>query len=228
MTVAVRLWEVMGGIDRAILLLSVGLGLLYWLTADLRPYPGAVVVKGLCCVLLAVIAFRVLGPKGGLLLGLALLLSAAGDVLLAIDRPNFFTYGLVAFLVAHLLYIVLFAGNLAPLAEVGAGRWLAVAAVIAATVGVGGWLKPSLGAMTVPVLAYVAVITTMVVLAILAGFPTWLVIAGALLFLASDSILAVNKFKMPVPAADYLVWGTYYAAQALILLGVAGSRLRPA
>lgn len=228
MAVAIRLWEALGGLDRVVLLASLGLGVLYWLTTDLRLYPGAVVVKGLCCTLLAIVAFRVLGPKAGLLLGLALLFSAAGDVLLAIERPNFFTYGLVAFLIAHLLYIVLFGRNLAPLADLNAMRWLGAAVVIAFAVIMGHWLKPALGAMTAPVLAYIAVITTMGVLAMLAGFPTWLVVAGALLFMASDSILAVNKFRVALPAAGYLIWGTYYAAQTLILLGVAGSKLRPA
>lgn len=228
MAVAMRLWDSLGGLDRAVLLASLALGILYWLTTELRPYPGAVVVKGLCCTLLAIVAFRVLGPKAGLLLGLALLFSATGDVLLAIERPNFFTYGLVSFLVAHLLYVVLFGRNLTPLTDLTAVRWIGAGALIVFAVVMGGWLRPALGGMTVPVLAYIAVITTMGALAILAGFPTWLVIAGALLFMASDSILAVNKFKMAVPAAGYLIWSTYYAAQVLILLGVAGSKLRPA
>ncbi len=226
MNVALRMWETMGGLDRTILLVSVGLGLLYWLSTDFRPYPGAAVIKGLCCTLLAIVAFRVLGPKAGFLLGLALLFSAAGDVFLAIERPNFFTYGLVAFLIGHVLYIVLFARNVMPVADITVLRWTGAGCVIAFAVVMGVWLKPSLGGMTVPVLAYVAVITTMGVLSIVAGFPTWLVIVGALLFMASDSILAVNKFKTAVPASGYLIWATYYAAQALILLGVAGSKLR--
>jgi len=228
MNVAMRLWDTMGGTDRTVLLLSIGLSLLYWLTTDLRPYPGAVVIKGLCCTLLAIVAFRLLGPKAGLLLGLALLFSAAGDVLLAIERPHFFTYGLIAFLVAHVIYITLFARHLMSLPDIAIVRWIGALAVVAFAASMGTWLKPSLGGMTVPVFAYITVITTMGVLAILAGFPTWLVIAGALLFMTSDSILAVNKFKMAVPAAGYLIWATYYAGQTLILLGVVGSRLRPA
>jgi len=39
------------------------------------------------------------------------------------------------------------------------------------------------------------------------------------LFLISDSILAVNKFKTEVPLRDYLVWATYYAAQYAITTG---------
>jgi len=52
---------------------------------------------------------------------------------------------------------------------------------------------------------------------------------GAVSFIVSDSILAINKFMMPVPAADYLVMITYYLAIFLITFGYLKSVItRPA
>ena len=59
-------------------------------------------------------------------------------------------------------------------------------------------------------------ITAMVLAAILARFSNPWVAVGAILFLISDSLLAVNKFKTPVPFRDVLVWTTYYVGQFLI------------
>jgi uncharacterized membrane protein YhhN len=45
------------------------------------------------------------------------------------------------------------------------------------------------------------------------------------LFLISDSILAVSKFKSPMPAGGYLIWGTYYLAQYGIAIGFLREKL---
>ena len=54
----------------------------------------------------------------------------------------------------------------------------------------------------------------MVVSAITARIP--FVATGAVLFLISDSVLAVNRFRMAILFEPWIVWGTYYAAQVLI------------
>ena len=84
---------------------------------------------------------------------------------------------------------------------------------------VSAWIVPSVGPLAVPVLLYIAALTTMVSLAILAGFEQPWVAAGALLFLLSDALLAIDKFKTPVPLRDLLVWTTYYLGQCGIALG---------
>ena len=80
------------------------------------------------------------------------------------------------------------------------------------------WLAPSLGPLKIPVALYMCAITAMVITAIRSRFGRR-VASGAMLFLVSDSLLAVAKFQAPFTWHDYLVWATYYAAQYLIATG---------
>jgi len=91
--------------------------------------------------------------------------------------------------------------------------------VLLYTLRISPWLLPSLAQLIVPVAIYMCAITAMVLTCILARFSRPWIICGAILFLASGSLLAVNKFKTPIPYRDYLVWSTYYAAQFAIATG---------
>jgi alkylglycerol monooxygenase len=156
---------------------------------------------------------RPLAFDGWLLGGLAL--SLLGDVLLLV--PGRFIPGLVAFLLAHLCYIVLFSR--------GVG-WLPRPRMLAITLGVGALmyavLFPGLGpVLKVAVAAYVLVIGTMAAqalgrAAVLGDAASRAVAIGAVLFMASDSLLALNRFWHPLPLAPLWVLTTYYAAQVLI------------
>lgn len=85
------------------------------------------------------------------------------------------------------------------------------------------WLLPIPNGMSLPVVAYIAVITAMVLSAILAGKASMLIPAGALVFMISDLLIALSRFRMLTGGltAHVLVWSTYYAAQCLIVRGVA-------
>lgn len=198
-------------------LVYIGLAVLYMATLPRKPYAGSYLVKAAPILLLAwVAATRVDGPARVWLL-LALLFSAAGDVLLDLDTGDspFFVAGLGAFLVAHIWYVVAFStGGLV----VGATAWVVVPVVTAAALLL--WrLYPRLGRLRGPVVAYVTVIVAMTTTAALGRASSGLLLVGALLFMLSDSLIAVNKFLRPIPARDYLVMATYYAAQCLITLG---------
>ena len=80
-------------------------------------------------------------------------------------------------------------------------------------------MMPSLKEMALPVYVYLAVITTMCIFAAFRASANKLVLYGALFFIASDSMIAINKFLTPVPASDYLIMITYYLAQFLIVYG---------
>lgn len=148
---------------------------------------------------------------------IALACSLAGDV--ALMFPGYFISGLLAFLLAHLAYIALlkqgqawFASRRALLATLGLG------AIMYAVLWSGG-LPPALRA---PVAAYVLVITLMAAQAIgratvLHDKAAWGVALGAGFFMLSDTLLALNKFVVPLPLAPLWVLSTYYAAQLLIV-----------
>jgi uncharacterized membrane protein YhhN len=168
-----------------------------------------------------------------------LALGVAGDIALLGKSNRAFLVGLGVFLLGHVAYIVAFATQLDP------REWLADASVFAAipiviALAVVVHLWPRLGSMRVPVIAYAAVIATMVVGAIAlyrvnpghalerarvfvgdAAFdsqpgPYGILLAGACLFFASDLSVARDKF-VGASVANKL-WGlpAYYAGQLLI------------
>jgi uncharacterized membrane protein YhhN len=213
-------------LDRWLFGLSLVCGVAYFLTRGLPPFPASVVVKGLSVSPLAVIARRRIAGSDGVLLASALGLSALGDVFLALRGEQGFVYGLGSFLVAHLFYVALFVRNRPrPFAADAAHRLTALLLVTLAT-AMFAWLWPSLGEMRLPVAAYLGALTGMGVTATLAGFRAWWVVIGALLFMGSDSLIAVGKFKSPVAGGDYVIWATYYAAQFAIARGFIGEKRR--
>jgi uncharacterized membrane protein YhhN len=156
----------------------------------------------------------------------ALAASLVGDVLLMLPSDRFVP-GLVAFLAGHVLYIV---GLLQP-PSAGAfafsGAGIATAAVCVAAVG--AWpatlifrslVRTGQRPLVVPVAVYLVAICTMVVLATNVGVPA--AAAGAVLFLASDTILALQRFVRPVPRGDVAVHVTYHLAQILLVLSLLG------
>ena len=143
-----------------------------------------------------------------------LLLSMAGDVLLVF--PDRFVAGLASFLAAHLVYIVAFSREARP----HLGLLVPFLVFCLAMLRV---LWARLGTDRGPVVVYVAAIAVMgwraAARAVSPGVPepsATLALAGALLFMTSDGVLAVNRFARPFRAADAVVMTTYYAAQALI------------
>lgn len=60
------------------------------------------------------------------------------------------------------------------------------------------------------------------------SLPAGVGLIGALVFMASDLILAQDKFVKPVPLATLCVMSTYYTAQALLTLGAPPSSPTPA
>lgn len=156
---------------------------------------------------------------GPWLLTLPLLLSAAGDAFMAGEPKRWLPFGLGAFLVAHLLYVALFAHN-----SLGLGvliqfpRVVLAAAAAAAAFGILTTLWTGFGRMREAVAIYVAVIVMMVSMAFTLPWTRSAAMIGAVLFMISDAILAVRLFRGGGPnlPADLAVWWFYWAAQALI------------
>ncbi|MCF2905437.1 lysoplasmalogenase [Octadecabacter sp. CECT 8868] len=160
-------------------------------------------------------------------LTLALAFGTLGDLYLSRHGERNFLYGLIAFLIGHLAYVVLLwqlGGGITPLF---AEPWrLLVSTALVATAATIVWrLLPHLGAMRGPVLVYSGVIILMGLSAL--GLPvTWplsLAIVGALFFIASDAILGFELFVfhgVQRRGAAMLLWALYWGGQSLILLAV--------
>lgn len=157
----------------------------------------------------------------------ALGFSLGGDVLLMFTGDHFglFLGGLIAFLIAHLFYIYLFSGDFelkkTPLSRsVPVGLCLVLYAIVFLVL-----TGSSLGALFYPVIGYMIVILAMAFMALLRKgmvHPSsyWQVSTGAILFVLSDSLLAIDKFYQPFPEADFLIILTYSLAQYFIVSGL--------
>jgi uncharacterized membrane protein YhhN len=191
-----------------------------WVAVHRRWQPVEYVFKPLTLGLLiaAALALRPDDPGVRAWFVAALVLALAGDVFLMLPR-DLFLPGLGAFLLAHVAYVVGFA--VAGLSLAGAAVGLVVVAAVCATVGprlVAGVRarEPGLGA---PVVAYMGVISTMVVCALGAGGP--LAIAGALLFYASDALIGWGRFVSERGVAgDLGIIVTYHVGQILLVLSL--------
>lgn len=179
-----------------------------------------IIIKPICCLFLAILAYlTVKESRTQKLLVLALLMSGLGDIFLAIRSSDFFVQGLGSFLIAHLLYIALFA-HARSWSQPSKYKMLLTAVVILFSAIMMWVLWPLLGALKAPVYLYISVITLMVICAIYSNFNSLLVIAGALSFLFSDATIAINKFVEPFAAASPFIWVTYAGAQILLTLAI--------
>ncbi|RDI97290.1 lysoplasmalogenase [Dyella solisilvae] len=149
-------------------------------------------------------------------IAIGMVFSLAGDIFLMLP-VDAFVPGLVAFLIGHLCFLRALTSDT---------RFAAVPLALLACVAYGVlnlWaLWPSLpGALHVPVVVYVAVLTCMAGQAVaralwrahdaLAGPALWAA-GGALLFVLSDTLLAWNRFRLAIPLSALWILATYYAA----------------
>jgi uncharacterized membrane protein YhhN len=147
-----------------------------------------------------------------------LVFSLAGDVLLILPTDRF-TAGLAAFLIAQLCYGAAF------VSQIRALTWWRLIPLLAYGAVVYALLAPSLGKLKLPVGIYVVAILSMAWLA----WERWsqagsrgalLAFAGALLFVASDTVLAFNRFRLKSRLAHAVSLALYWAAQGLLACSV--------
>lgn len=161
---------------------------------------------------------------------LAIFFSCAGDTLLMFDEADslFFILGLVAFMISHIFYILSYRLHQhEPIADAlqGIQKLRFAFPVVLAGTGLVVILYPALGPLKFPVMVYALVLVVMVLNALFRYGRTnsksfSMVLGGAILFMLSDSLLAINKFLQPVTQAGLLIMGTYIIAQFLLIEGL--------
>lgn len=189
-------------------------GCLYLIGLALDMFWLKVLTKPWLVVALAVAVWFHADRRGGRLIAWGLLAGAVGDVCLAL--PNAFLPGMIAFAIGHGLYVAAFLQwnrRLAPIL-------LAPVSVFAATAMT--LMLPGAGALTLPLLVYVLVISAMLWRAAACALDTrddallrWGPLAGAVLFGFSDMLIGIHRFHQPLPGAAFAIILTYWAAQAL-------------
>ena len=209
--------------QRFVLLIAIVFAIAYVSTLPLRSYAGDFVVKSVPAIALSVLALMAVPGLRGKLLSAALLFCAAGDVALAYEDGENLTVGLGLFLVAQILFVVTFTRDFKmQRPRIPGAVFLIAYAVLMAVI-----LTPSLEDMALPVYVYLTVITIMGLTATFRYPTSGLVVSGALFFIASDSMLAIEEFNDPFWASDYLVMITYYLAIFLIAYGMVRAARRP-
>jgi uncharacterized membrane protein YhhN len=168
-------------------------------------------------LMVAALASESMGPWHKWLVVAGLAASVLGDIFLMFEESHFVA-GLASFLVAHVLYTCAFVSGATGL-QWTASAWTGVA-VIGVLLAI---LLPRTGALKWPVAVYAMAIGVMLLAAVAQSQTPWSerapwALAGAILFVTSDALLALNKFVQPFALNRVLVLGTYFPAQWLIAL----------
>lgn len=162
----------------------------------------------------------------------ALSFSMVGDsFLMYADQKGFyFEGGIASFLIAHLCYIFAYRQHRDPVgdessASAGVQRFRMALPIVLAASGLVIVLYPKLGELRIPVLVYAATIAIMVLQALFRLHRTTsrsfvMVLTGAVLFMISDSMIAIDRFLNKIEFISYLVMSTYIAGQFLIVKGL--------
>ena len=147
---------------------------------------------------------------------LALFFSGCGDLLLAFDV---FIFGVAAFLIAQLSYAVLFGHHWQGIHS----RWPLSVLLIMYMLSMVWLLIPNLGNLQFPVMVYLLAIAAMGLMALHSSLPMRWGVLGAIMFIISDSFIAINKFVSPLPFASYWIMSTYYTAQFMLVTSLVSS-----
>lgn len=186
-------------------------------------FEGTAITKALLMPSLLFFLWMHVAEKPILIL-LALFFSWLGDLFLLKSSVSLrFMFGLGAFLVAHIFYITFFVKEIKsshhPLYRPHFWLififWIVMMAI----------LMPNTGNFSVPVALYAGVILMMLYFAIarknvvLYDSFIWVAV-GAILFVLSDSMIAIHKFVIELPLARILIMATYLLGQGAIITGI--------
>ncbi|MFX0072740.1 MAG: lysoplasmalogenase [Candidatus Hermodarchaeota archaeon] len=163
------------------------------------------------------------------LIVVALLFGCTGDIFLMLENEEkYFVFGMVGFLIGHIFYIIAFllsiGGNLMSFPMWGLLLILPVVIILSLTFPK---FKNNMGELKIPVYVYMVAIISMHFCAILrlAAFdlscPCFLFVwIGSILFIFSDSMIAVDTFNDDIEISHFHIMLTYILGQFLIAQGI--------
>lgn len=148
-----------------------------------------------------------------------LVLSLLGDMFLIYPEQHF-KKGLIAFLFGHVFYIIAFTVS----SGVHFTLWIFLPIALVGILYLRNIL-PYSSKMKIPIIIYVIIIAIMGWMAMerfnyIPTSGTILAAIGAVLFMISDAVLAMNKFRKPFFSAELIILTTYFTAQWLLAISV--------
>ena len=185
----------------------------YSLSTFLQPYPFSWLVKILPILILIVISLFEQKTLSDRLFLSGLVFSLLGDFFLGYDSINWFIFGLGSFLIAHLCYLFC-------LWPIEKKHIVTIISYFVYGLAMFNVIAPGLGKLFIPVLMYMSVLLLMACFTLVSKKSNnWLVIGG-LAFVASDSLLGVNKFYADIAYSHFLIIISYYFAQYSLVRGI--------
>jgi uncharacterized membrane protein YhhN len=188
--------------QKGLLLTKTILSLLFVITALVQPHPISVYYY---CLLAG------------------LIFCLGGDIFLALRQKIMFLFGLIFFLIGHIFYIFGFFY----VAQVSHWTWLGLLTVLVISVWIYFWLRPHLGAMNVPVILYIIIITIMFSGAWsvlgdsnLAQPRRIMIFVGTCSFYFSDIFVARDRFLRKEFLNRLIGLPMYYTGQFLLAFSV--------
>lgn len=183
--------------------------------------------KPLICISLIFILYKETGLKKNIekLVAVGLFFGCLGDIFLMLNE-NMFVAGLASFLIGHILYVIAFSKQTSAKALSKHKSYILIAGILASfSYYLYSILKPSLGPLKIPVILYIIVIAAMAFFAYTRRYQTntlsfIICLIGTLLFIFSDSILALNKFVAYLANSGLYIMSSYILAQYFITLGI--------
>jgi uncharacterized membrane protein YhhN len=217
-------------------ILFIAMGVAHLICIQLSLAPADFITKALLVPIAAVALYQDTKAKPEFVRPVIIGLSFGwiGDVLLHFQGFAYFIGGLSAFLLGHLCYIYAFGKEVSQSKKVHfvMEKPYLILPYIVFFIYIIYRVNPALDtALKAPVFLYCLVILIMSLMAANryhpAGKASWnIVLLGSLLFVASDYVLAINKFAGTIPHARLIIMSTYIAGQGLIAYGFA-SRYKP-
>lgn len=204
-------------IDRFLYLICLSFAALFELSQLFEfTYNYSFIIKSVPIICLIILTKRHLIHLNQYLLIGGLIFCVMGDIFLDLNRIANFKLAILVYLIGHLFYITIFHRNFV----FNKKYLIPIILVSISTLIIGYFLRDIPKDLLIPVLIYLLIIGIMVASSFLIKNVNWLIWTGALIFMLSDTIIAVNKFIVPIPKSTFYNIGLYYIAQIALVTGL--------